>query len=94
MKGILVHSTTDYNLVSILEDKALYDSSKTDPEFDDGDTYKENIANKIFFQLVFEPIHITGIYKEEKGFLNKCLLLFDSSMMKEYGHKRYVKNES
>jgi hypothetical protein len=93
MKGILVHSTTDYNLVSILEDKALYDSSKTDPEFDEGDAYKDILANKIFFQLVFEPIHITGIYKEERGFSNNCLLFFDSSMIEEYGHKRYVKNE-
>jgi hypothetical protein len=93
MKGILVHSTTDYNLVSILEDKALYDSSKTESEFDEGDTYKELLANKIFFQLVFEPIQITGIYKEEKGFSNNCLLFFDSSMIEEYGHRRYVKNE-
>jgi hypothetical protein len=94
MKGILVHSTTDENLVSILEDKALYDSSKTDPEFDEGDAYKDALLKKIFFQLVFEPIHITGIYKEERGFSNNCLLFFDSSMIEEYGNKRYVKNES
>ena len=81
MKGILVHSTTDENLGYILEDKALYDSSKTDPEFDEGDVYKDILANKIFFQLFFEPIQITGIYKEERGFSNNCLLFFDCSLI-------------
>jgi hypothetical protein len=93
MKGILVHSTTMENLESILSDGALYDSSKTEGEFDKGEVYKEILDNKIFFQLVFEPITITGNYKIDKGFYNECILLFDSSMIEEYGNKKYIKNE-
>jgi len=37
MKGILVHSTTRGNIESILINGALYDSSKTEPEFDKGE---------------------------------------------------------
>ena len=94
MKGILVHSTTRENLESILSDGALYDSSKTEGEFDEGEAYKQTLNNKIFFQLVFEPITITGDYQLDKGFNNKYILLFDSSMIEEYGNKKYVKNET
>lgn len=94
MKGILVHSTTKNNLESILEDGALYDSSKTEPEFGDGEDYQNIIANKIFFQLVFESIPITGDYHPDKGLSNPYILLFDSSMMEEYGHKKYTQSEN
>jgi hypothetical protein len=93
MKGILVHSTTFPNLESILEDGALYDSSKTEPEFGDGEDYQEILDNKIFFQLVFETFTITGEYKDDEGFSNSCLLFFDTALMEEYGHKKYVKSE-
>ena len=94
MKGILVHSTTRGNIESILINGALYDSSKTEPEFGEGEDYEEIIANKIFFQLVFEPIVVTGNHKQDEGFSNSWILLFDSSMMEEYGHKKYTQSES
>jgi hypothetical protein len=94
MKGILVHSTTRGNIEPILINEALYDSSKTEPEFGEGEDYTEIISNKIFFQLVFEPIMVTGNYQLDKGFQNDWILLFDSSMMEEYGHKKYTQSES
>jgi hypothetical protein len=93
MKGVLVHSTTIENLESILEDRALFDSSKTDPEFGEEDGYKEMLQNKIFFQLVPETIEITGNYKDERGFSNNILLFFDIQMLEEYGNKKYTKSK-
>jgi hypothetical protein len=93
MKGILVHSTTFPNLESILEDGALYDSSKTEGEFGHDEDYTELLDNKIFFQLVFETFDITGEHKEDEGFENSCILFFDTTLIEEYGHKKYVKSE-
>jgi hypothetical protein len=94
MKGILVHSTAKWNIESILSDGALYDSSKTEPHSGENDEfYKELLDNKIFFQLVFESIDITGDYELNKGLANKYILLFDILMMEEYGNKRYIKSE-
>jgi hypothetical protein len=93
MKGILVHSTTLDKLESILEDGTLFDSSKTNPEFDEGEEYKDLLKNKIFFQLVPETIELTGINKEEKGFGNDILLFFDIGMLEDYGKKKYTKSK-
>jgi hypothetical protein len=94
MKGILVHATPYWNIESILEDGALYDSSKTEPHSGvDDEIYQDTLNNKIFFQLIFESIDITRDYQLNKGLSDRYILLFDSSMMEEYGHKRYVKNE-
>lgn len=92
MKGILVHSTTIYNLESILEDGALFDSSKTESEFDDSDEYQELLKNKIFFQLVPETIDLTGDIKKDRGFNNEILLFFDIQMLEDFGKKKYTKS--
>jgi hypothetical protein len=93
MEGILIHSTTFDNLEYILEDGYLYDSSKTEPEFGDGDDYTELLKNKIFFQLVFKGIKLTGDYKLDKGVSNPVFMFFDSKMLEDYGYKRYTKSE-
>lgn len=97
MKGILVHGTTEKGFIQILHNRALYDSSKIKElrniTKSEETVYRKNIDQKIFFQLVFETMKITGNSSYDKHIQQPVILFFDSSMIEEYGNKYYSKTQ-